>query len=695
MNVGAKTYSVAAGLHGHGNLNGKVLEQVLKLPLTLNERESLVRWTPSEWDERKMNVGTESLRTFRIRSLRWHCDDCIRQDPYHRVWWDIRGFDICPLHDSPLVENAGSKLDQVWPYYGHTTGGIEELPPLSKIGVDTIEGYILQRLGAAPSGRPRPLLDDEPLDTVLKFAIATGRFLMNSYSASKPGPTSGEAKTGFEALCQDEGHLTDVLADWVARFAPLASYRHATLEYLGHYRYLISNQATSRARGKISGRVKFSAMRACSRFGTPSRSLRKHDLGQPPSRRTLSTDLQITRMSVSRIIERHGLVVHRDIGNTFIITPDTADKIRKLVEQSVSLVDVAAELGCSVLEAKRLASTLALKGRKGFIGGVSGRKIVRRYLREDLDDLVARLHALPVVRSEVPTWSIENEAKRKRRSVAGMMAAALMNEVEAFRMPGRAALSDLRFRRPEKRTRGKASAVGRSSIPSDAMSKSEFDALTRIRAHGVGYLLSTGHLKFYKGQDAWLERSSAMEFHARFINVIHYLMHSGLGRRAASDKVREVGLPLLAKYEDLHAIIAERSSFEAIIGPVWKPSTAQLGRWREFSALTAEHCKSLVVPQVPSDLATPICTSSRKIGFDVQIVDDYFIFIVDLSAKIGWRRKAYTRYRGEIHRALGSFVWEEDQDRTIASARASHSSELEKIVRELSVIIPFFRYKMP
>lgn len=686
-------FAELAGLGSSGDPNMLMLEAVSKLPLTPEEMQSLKHWTPTEWKKRTFDLGPESFRMHRVMGSRRHCKSCTRDAAYYRIWWDIRGFEICPVHDEPLVALGGGRRNQIHPYLGHHRGGITKHPPLSAMGSDSLEGYILQRLGVVEANVCHPLLDCETLDTVLKFAIATGRFLLNRHSKRKPSAAENEASVGFRALAKDDLHLEDLIAEWIGRYTPLASFQHASLAYLGHYQYLILN-------GHITGRlyeeVKLICTRACVRFGTAARAVRvKEALGIQPNLTSLSSMLGINRDGVEMLVERGSLAFDIDQFGMRVFPFETIKAIRDEVTSSVSAAEAAVALGCTPAEAERLAVSLYLKGWKGYIGYRVGGKNTRRYLRRELDDLVERLRALPIVPDKLPVRPITREAKFRKRTVSGLMAKALLGELEAFLPVGSSAIRDLQVPIRVRKPPGKPAVIGRRKLPDDAMARGEFFAMTRITGSDVDHLIRSGLLQRHHGAPALLVRKSALEFHLRCINVIHYLLRDGENRPAAVRKVQRLNVPLLATTPKLRSWIAERNELAAIIGTVPNPRDVYPTRWSELKDIANARCPSLVVPEIPCDLKTTICTSSRKFGFDVRLEESVTEFAIDFSLKIGWRRKIYDRHRREIHEALRSFTWFEANGPIVAKATARGGEEVETIMMELSKLIPMFRYKMP
>lgn len=50
---------------------------------------------------------------------RW-CPECLREDPYHRAWWDIVAITCCPRHGIELEDRCGCKARDAWQTFGTT-----------------------------------------------------------------------------------------------------------------------------------------------------------------------------------------------------------------------------------------------------------------------------------------------------------------------------------------------------------------------------------------------------------------------------------------------------------------------------------------------------------------------------------------------------------------------------------------------
>ncbi|MFK0329693.1 hypothetical protein ACIQUB_01055 [Rhizobium sp. NPDC090275] len=668
----------------------EMLEAVFRLPLTPDEKESLVRWTPTH----SRTISGQSIAVDRVSGLRRHCAECVEQAPYSRVWWSLSRFETCPFHDTLLIEEKLTGEKVRFPYFGFHPGGIVAPPPLTQRGAASFEGYVLQRLGVVEPGLCRPILDQHSLDASLSIVPLIGRFLSNPRSRETPPLRIGHVGVGFDALGSDEDHFEERLSVWIAANVDVKAFGRASQTYFGHAARLWNEKSYDAPMQQTINAV---MNRACGRYGTLARAMRnKAVVGIPPNGRDVQRELGLTPYSLRVLGQRVKLDVGRSEDGVFEYTPRIIETLRGAIASLVPIQEVAASLGCTVEEANGICILMAKKGWRGAVGVRIGRKVVRHVFRADLDAFLNLLENLPASPDDIETVGIERFLRLSRkRTMTVTMAAVLSGRLAAFR--GRSGgLRALLFARPPKRGYGgKPSALGKRDLPKDTMRITEFTAITGIPSAGIRHLVRLQHLSLHSSSAPLLVRSSAVAFHERYVNVARYSVLGTITVGKAA-KLPKLGLKPAFEHKDIQAMVVERTALAAKLGPLREYSVEERRRWNEFRRFGERNCPSFTMPSIMGDGDMIIYTSSRKMFFRVISFPDELLVTIRIhpsDTRRAWR--IYRENEDAIRRLLASFRWVEDGGYTIIQTAVKDSADIDLVTREIGELTKFFRYKMP
>ncbi len=684
------TYALNYGISG-GDRQA-MLEAVLRLPLTDHEKENLVRWTPT--GSGNITLCGHPIALERLSGLRRYCAECIEQAPYSRVWWNLSRFETCPFHDSLLIEEKVTGGKVRFPYFGFHPGGISAPPPLAERGAASFEGYVLQRLGVVGPGVPRPMLDQHSLDAILCIVPIIGRFISNPRSREAPPIRIGDTAAGFDALGFDEDQFEGRLSEWIASNVDVKAFRAASQAYFGHAAHLWNEKNYHPVLQQTIAAV---MNRACGRYGSLGRALRNKDLvGMPPNGSDVQRELGITPYGLDVLNQRANLDVKRSQDGVLEYTPQIIETLRGEINSLVPLPEVASALGCTIDDMNRICLLMAAKGWRGAVGVRIGKKVVRHVFQTDIDAFVNVLENLPSKPHNLETVDIDKFVRLSRkRKITGTMAAVLNGQLPAFK--GRSwGLRGLLFSRPAKRGYGgKPPVVGKRDLPQDTMRINEFVAITGVTSPGIKFLVSQGHLTYHTSDPPLLTRSSAVDFHKRYVNLARY---SALGTIAVvkTESVLKLGLTPAFNYKDIEALVAERSDLAAKIGPLKEYSAEERDRWDEFRRSGERNCPSFTIPSIMGDGDMIIYTSSRKLFFRVYSFPNELLITIRLhprESRRAWR--IYRENEEEIRKLLLSFRWVEDGESIVIQTAVKDSADIDRVTREIGELTGFFRYKMP
>ncbi|ASP68635.1 TniQ family protein [Sinorhizobium meliloti] len=214
QHVSARVYANELEINGRNIVMQELLDELLKLPLSEEYKESLIRWTPI-LDDGFQRLAGETLRKRQMSFYnRRFCRACLAESAHHRVWWDIVDFHICPFHAEPIDDRsaAGDQIKWWFPSFETDPDGEPLGRPASLLLEPAdFEWYVLSRFGCVES-YARPLLDGAPLHEVIDVCGAVGRLLANPWMRSAPAIGREDCRTGFLAL---SGSLSDLETSFV------------------------------------------------------------------------------------------------------------------------------------------------------------------------------------------------------------------------------------------------------------------------------------------------------------------------------------------------------------------------------------------------------------------------------------------------------------------------------------------------
>jgi len=663
-----------------------LLEALLALPISDAEKGHLIRWTPVETGHRAHLIANHRFGRKALRRGRY-CAECILEAPFHRVWWDINGFETCPIHDSVL---AKWRADVDWPLYGNFLRS-EEVPMcLSQRGLNSIEGYILERLGAVEANSKRPLLEDCAIDVLVSCSRMLGAFLVNPPRSTAPKPDAHHILKGFEALSGTHDDLRQCFESWLKRHHDPATLRRAVLGNFGYFQH-------TRFPEPLLTHVDIARIEAISRFGILTPRLRvKEGINVPLLRRHLMLETSLTADSIDVLMRRHGVELPEIKDRRLIEIPDeVVDVIRKEVDDLVPIEEVARILGCSPTDAHEVSRRLSRRGWTGCLTRKKNRKATRFYIRRELDKLSAALSALPAPPG-CPTVNLRAFSRLRYLGESRVMADVLTGETEAFLGPGKGGLRHLRFAIPQKpRYGGRPARLGRTHVAEGEMLSCEFTGITGIRTVGIKYLIEHGILRSHGRLSSTLDRETALRFHEKYVTPIRYLHGQGLSVPRARARILELGLAYAFDYQKIGAAVVERIHLEKHLGPLHRPAAHQVRLWNYLIASGRNNCPSFIIPEVPGDGETYVYTSTRKFMFRVVFSTQGLTFRITFQPKARRIWKIFSADPDLFRALMPTFDWTETEDEAVATATAVDEDAIDCIAVEIGHLGARFRYKMP
>lgn len=687
------SYADALGIPGTKIGARHVLDAVLKLPITAEQKTSLERWTPLPLDGHFTLNGIPLHHRIIPMCRQKYCPTCIEQAPFHRAWWDIEGYETCPFHCTPMQKWRDTRAQGNWPpFYGHEVARPSGDQSQENHDRNSFEAYLLQRVGfLQQSNESMPLLDPSLLDDVIWYSSTLGRLLRNPRLASRPPSTPQDYQTGFEALRRDRDHLAAAISEWlVANNTPEELAMGSAYSLGWSSAFAQTKWRRMEATSMLGKEIMLAQTIACAKVGTVgfARLGRAEAKIWPISLKSARKSFGVTEHSIE--------IVARDAGIRFdpaarhkLVDETQFQTMSNYVKRMISAEMALAALECTQAQLDRLSwhgfvRRIKFAGQDGMA-----------YHRDDVDSILDRISTLPECRGDGITLA---EAARRRLSwVSAMMAAFLRGEYRCSRSATGKGFRSLRFPADIPAAwaerRGKPQKVGRKQPSDKAMLRTEFMTMAHLDAACVTALASNNHIQVMADDDPRLLRESALAFHRRYVNPVPYLeTPNNTWRR----HLESLGVPAL--FSDICTnLIVERSRFEAATGLVTLPTNPDAAaRWREMRESFAKHAPSFIVPEEPGNLKVVVRTTAIKARFTLHIKGDHFLFERKFLPQGRSREWAlYASNPAGVRKALEGFEWSASGKGHTASFVASSRGDFDRAAIALGRLCDMLRLKQP
>ncbi|NTE35234.1 TniQ family protein [Agrobacterium tumefaciens] len=662
-----------------------LLQALLQLPLTDDEKQGLSRWSPIQSSSRHWALCGENISMTLVKPGARSCAECLKEAEYHRVWWDLNAFQTCPVHDCALQLNP-NRHDRRWPFYGICKDKHANPPRLSPRGRKSLEGYILQRLGATRPVRSRPLLDGEPLDAVMSTCSVVGTFLDSPPSRRRPKMSSHHYETGFQALGGGEDQLVGSFSTWLTNHYPRVDLRRTAMGKFGFIRHV------SRNRKPLKDLISACQVKACARLGMLNAKLRSMPgVDAPPLKSNLPGVLGVTDYSSNALLKRAGFDLQKGSGRLVEIPNGLVEDLKHEVARSVSMPEAAKLLGCTTKEAELVSVKLAKSGWAGCIQIRQEKEIVRHFIHGELEKLLTKIRTLPTVVERKETVPLSGRVIKSLISETRLMADVLLGREPAYLDPEMPGLRGLRFNK--RRRGGKPAAIGQKERAADSMIWSEFFAMTGVSSRGIQHLVEQGVLEQHSKKG--LMRKSAYDFHAHYINPIRYLRGQGVNQYSAIKCLETYGFNYAFPPHEIGVVLADRRRFVEKMGTLYKPPKRTIELWPEMVKAGRHNCPSLMIPITPGDGMFDIGPSSRLLSVKAILQNDGIWIGMEFIPRYRRLWKILCDNEAEIHESLRHLRFVGGDDLQTIYATVATIDEIDRVTADLGILNIFFRNKAP
>ncbi len=205
-----RAYASEVGL-AHTFRSDELLAAIDTLPISQEDKTRLRCWTPQEAGGRIHLAGQEFLRTEFRWTRKLECTACVREVPYHRVWWHLACFNMCPVHGRPLqpLEYESLTVGRHFPRFEAVAA--ERLPhvELGEVG-PAFESHVIATLLRPQSGRSPKYVAH--LAEACEFL---GRLLGNPRQPVVPPHTLADLARGYELLTSGTEGVSASVRQWL------------------------------------------------------------------------------------------------------------------------------------------------------------------------------------------------------------------------------------------------------------------------------------------------------------------------------------------------------------------------------------------------------------------------------------------------------------------------------------------------
>ncbi|WFU00706.1 TniQ family protein [Rhizobium sp. CB3171] len=657
--VSARVYADDLEINGRNVRPASLLEQVLKLPLAGSYRESLRRWTPVDEPGWVILSGQRVRQSHYSHVRRRFCPACLAEGPWHRAWWDIASFTVCPFHQMPVRSRTmeGHVVKWWWPDFEHAPDG-ERMAVTSPRDCekDSFEVYLLQRLGVdIGDTRLRPLLDDVDLGIVVDVCGAVGRLLSNPLSFQAPPKKSTDFRKGYDAVSRDDEHLVARLADWFEANAPASGQLNGLTQSTGWF-----VEGRTHVKGPAWPRLHASLQRAfvkighIGRMGLGDRSLAHRGT----TLRELSRRTGIHVDGVRAIVAHLGIVRGEADFHWFLAESDVT-RVEAFVGELVSLREAATLLGCGLPVVRELSTLGHLRTFEGTrLFGHKGGGIATR--RADVERLSSLAGSATIAPTDGETSGLHKFAEKRGLSQAAVIDRVLKGEISpSTPTDPRRGLMSWRFVDPRKR-----GWRVRRDFDGD-LSMAEAAVTVGLPRPQIAALIAYGVLKSRTHQTSVVvERQSFEEFHDRYVNARMFQEEIGCSFLGLEQALRKLGIP-----RELADVVApdrlymvDRRSLERVLGVRTEPGKRMQALWRSLYNEMSGRKTRLALPKRIGTKGAKSVLSNRWTFVRFLVEASGIAIEKTFSTKSAREWAIFAAHRKEIEEDMAVFQWSEEGD---------------------------------
>jgi hypothetical protein len=606
----ARVYANEMEINGRNIVMKEMLDELLRLPLADEHKESLVRWTPI-WDGTFHRLAGETLRKRQMSFYdRRFCRGCLAEAPYHRVWWDIVEFNVCPFHAEPLENKTlrGGTIKWWYPSFQTAPDGEalrRNIPQLHE--PDDFEWYVVSRLGCAECYE-RPLLDPAPLHEVIDLCGAVGRILANPWSRVAPEAGREDCRVGFHALSGSLEDLESAFVTWLETNVPEKERKRGIQHGYGWFqRRGDSNffEAALWPEVNAAMRKAFARTGRIGRQSTGVETLTHSESTIKEAALAIGMDVRGLRAIAQQI----GLAV-KDPNPAMraFLTPEQVATLYATAWDLINVKEAARRLGCSQPCVRDLVSSGLLKGfQQTRIFGHEGHGL--SLLGSEVDALLQRVLNMQIAVGRGQQHGMFYLSRALGKKESDIVLAVLAGEMAVVNIDRRRkGIASWRFEAVDNKT------AFRRRVGEDEVRLIEAGAVMRMGTDVISLFVRAGVIKSRIGEDGqtYLDRTSFDAFSSKYVNAKAYMDRLGCTEFYLGAKLQELGIrrchsKIRGRYE---IYLVDRKALENVVGNLDGDGDPDL--WNAFRGEMTRICASFVIPPASGGQVVKAYTATRS-----------------------------------------------------------------------------------
>lgn len=610
QHVSARVYANELEINGRNIVMQEMLDELLKLPLAEEYKQSLVQWTPI-WQDGYHRLAGETLRKRQMSFYnRRFCRACLAEAPHHRVWWDIIDFHVCPFHCEPIEDRSatGDLIKWWFPSFEMDPDGESLGRSASRLlEPDNFEWYILSRFGCVECYE-RPLLDPAPLHEVIDMCGAVGRILANPWVRSAPNVGRDDCRIGYRALSGSLGDLESAFVTWLETNVPVEDRNRGIHHGYGWFQRRGDRNFMDAA---FWPEVNAAMRRAFARTGRMGRQ--SAGVSELPHKeftiKEAAVAIGMDVRGLRNIAQQAGIAIRSsDPAMRTFLTEEQVATLHATAKDLINVKEAARRLGCAQDCVRDLVSKGLLKGfLRTRIFGHEGHGL--SHLGSEVDAVLQRILAVPTAGGRGQQHGILYLAKAVGKSVAEIVCSVLAGEMTVANLDRRrTGIGRWRF---EAVAHKKAF---RQRVRDGEVRVIEAGAVMQMGTDVISLFVRAGVIKSRLGEDGqtYLDRKSFDNFSSRYVNAKAYLDRLECTEPYLARRLQELGIRRChSKIRGRHEIyLVERKALENVIGNL--EGDADPALWREFRNEMARICASFVIPPTTGGRVVKAYTATRS-----------------------------------------------------------------------------------
>ncbi|MEY9780328.1 TniQ family protein [Sinorhizobium fredii] len=657
QHVSARVYANELEINGRNIVMQELLDELLKLPLAEEYKQSLIRWTPILHDGFHRLAG-ETLRKRQMSFYtRRFCRACLAESAHHRVWWDIVDFHVCPFHTEPIEDRSavGDRIKWWFPSFETDPDGEPLGRPASLLlEPDDFEWYVLSRFDCVES-YSRPLLDGAPLHEVIDVCGAVGRLLANPWMKSAPAIGREDCRTGYLAL---SGSLPDLENAFVTWLESNVVQQDRNRGIYNGYGWFMPRGERNFLEAALWPDIDVAMRRAFAKTGRIGRQSAGVDR-LPHKELTIkeaATAIGVDFRGLRAISQQAGITVKSsDPAMRAFLTEDQVACLHATVKDLISVEEASARLGCTQACVRDIVSMGMIKGfLHTRMFGHQGNGLA--HLGSEVDALLERILAVPNVGNRGQHHGIAYLSKALGKSVADIVQSVLKGKMTVARLDRRRkGIASWRFEAVAYKK------AYRQRVREKEVRAVEAAAVMQMQLDAIQAFVRAGVIKSRVGNDGqtYLDRASFEVFSSTYVNAKVYQDRLGCSDLELASRLEQLGIRRChGKLRARNKIyLVERKSLEKVIGKL-NDGGSDPPVWEAFRNTMASVCASFVIPPSSGGKVVKAYTATRSTYVELHVEGEGLLIRKTFSSHPAPREwKVFVANQRQIREEWKAFAW--------------------------------------